>query len=175
MTKTSTTRKLSLATAAFAAAALFGAVEAQAGTATSNLTVTATVPSVCVMTPGTLAFGSYDPVGANATAPLNATGTFTVACTKNTAYTVTLGLGSNSASAIGTTRAMKDPGTAAFLSYEIYTTTARTAVWNTTNTVTGTAATTAPITLTAYGQVPSGQSVPAATGYTDTVVSTVNF
>jgi spore coat protein U-like protein len=174
MTKTSTTRKLSLATAAFAAA-LFGAAGARAGTATSNLTVTATVPSVCVMTPGTLAFGSYDPVGVNAAAPLNATGTFTVACTKNTAYTVTLGLGSNSASAVGTTRAMKDPGTGAFLSYEIYTTTGRTLVWNTTNTVTGTAVTTAPITLTAYGQVPSGQSVPAATGYTDTVVSTVNF
>jgi spore coat protein U-like protein len=174
-TMASTTRKLSLATAAFAAAALFGAVEARAGTATSNLTVTATVPSVCLLTPGTLAFGSYDPVGANAATPLNASGTFTVACTKSTAYTVTLGLGANSASAIGTTRAMKDAGTGAFLSYEIYTATARTTVWNTTNTVGGTAASVAPITLTAYGQVPAGQNVPAAAGYTDTVVSTVNF
>jgi spore coat protein U-like protein len=175
MTMTSKTRKFSLATAAFAAAALLGAVEASAGSATSNLTVTATVPAICVLTPGTLAFGSYDPVGANATVALNGTGTFDVACTKSTVYTVTLGLGANSASAIGTTRAMKDTGTGAFLSYEIYTATARTTVWNTTNTVGGTAANVTPIVLTAYGQVPAGQNVPPANGYTDTVVSTVNF
>jgi spore coat protein U-like protein len=128
-----------------------------------------------VLTAGTLAVGNYDPVGANATAPLAGTSTFSVACTKNTAYTVTLGAGANAASAVGTSRAMKDAGTGAFLSYEIYTNNTYGTVWNTTNTVGGTAATTSAISLTAYGHIPAGQNVPAAAGYTDTVVSTVNF
>ncbi|GAC1545737.1 MAG: hypothetical protein NVS2B9_12920 [Myxococcales bacterium] len=164
-----------LAVTSFLVAALFAAVEARAASVSNTLTVTATVPSVCVLSPGTLGFGSYDPVGTNATTPLNANGTFTVACTKNTTYTVQLGLGNNAASAVGTTRAMKDTTTGAFLSYEIYTTNPRTTVWNTTNTIGGTTTTNAATTLTAFGQIPAGQNVPASTGYTDTVVSTVNF
>ncbi|HXN84074.1 MAG TPA: spore coat protein U domain-containing protein, partial [Myxococcales bacterium] len=112
-------QKLSLAAAALAVVILAGGRTASAGSATSSLTVTATVPAVCVLSAGTLAFGNYDPVGANATTPLAGTSTFNVTCTKNTAYTVTLGTGANSASAVGTTRAMKDVGTGAFLSYEI--------------------------------------------------------
>lgn len=168
-------QKLSLAGGALAAAVLLASSPVLAGTATSSLTVTATVPAVCVLTPGTLSFGAYDPVGANATAPLTASGTFFVACTKNTAYSVTLGNGNNAASAVGTTRAMKDATSGAFLNYEIYTSNTYASVWNTTNTASGTAASTTAIPLTAFGRVPAGQNVPAATGYTDTVVSTVNF
>jgi spore coat protein U-like protein len=175
MTTMSRIQKLSLAAAALAVVILAGGRTASAGSATSSLTVTATVPAVCVLSAGTLAFGNYDPVGANATTPLAGTSTFNVTCTKNTAYTVTLGTGANSASAVGTTRAMKDVGTGAFLSYEIYTNNTYATVWNTTNTMGGTAASTSAIALTAYGRIPAGQNVPAAAGYTDTVVSTVNF
>ena len=175
MTTMSRIQKLSLAAAALAVVILAGGRTASAGSATSSLTVTATVPAVCVLSAGTLAFGNYDPVGANATTPLAGTSTFNVTCTKNTAYTVTLGTGANSASAVGTTRAMKDAGTGAFLSYEIYTNNTYATVWNTTNTMGGTAASTSAIALTAYGRIPAGQNVPAAAGYTDTVVSTVNF
>jgi spore coat protein U-like protein len=171
----STIQKLFLAAAALAVVMLAGGRTASAGSATSSLTVTATVPAVCVLSAGTLAFGNYDPVGANATTPLTGSSAFSVACTKNTAYTVTLGTGANAASAMGTSRAMKDAGTGAFLSYELYTNNTYGTVWNTTNTVGGTAATTSAIPLTAYGRIPAGQNVPAATGYTDTVVSTVNF
>lgn len=167
--------KSTLFAAALAVALIVGARPAAAGSATSSLTVTATVPAVCVLTAGTLAFGNYDPVGVNASTPLTGSGTFTVACTKNTAYTVTLGLGNNSASAVGTTRAMKDAGSGAILSYELYTANTYATVWNTTNTVGATAASTSAITLTAYGRIPAGQNVPAAAGYTDTVTSTVNF
>ena len=175
MTTMSRIQKLSLAAAALAVVILAGGRTASAGSATSSLTVTATVPAVCVLSARTLAFGNYDPVGANATTPLAGTSTFNVTCTKNTAYTVTLGTGANSASAVGTTRAMKDVGTGAFLSYEIYTNNTYATVWNTTNTMGGTAASTSAIALTAYGRIPAGQNVPAAAGYTDTVVSTVNF
>lgn len=175
MTTKSSITKSTLTAAALAIALMAGVRPATAGTATSSLTVTATVPAVCVLTPGTLAFGNYDPVGVNATTPLTGSGTFTVACTKNTAYTVTLGAGNNAAAAVGTTRAMKDAGSGATLSYEIYTTNTYAAVWNTTNTVAGSAASTAAITLTAWGRIPAGQNVPAAAGYTDTVTSTVNF
>jgi spore coat protein U-like protein len=168
-------QKLFLAAAALAAIMLAGGRSASAGSATSSLTVTATVPAVCVLSAGTLAFGNYDPVGANATTPLSGSGAFSVACTKNTAYTVTLGTGANAAAAVGTSRAMKDAGTGAFLNYELYTNNTYGTVWNTTNPVGGTAVTTSVISLTAYGRIPAGQNVPAATGYTDTVVSTVNF
>ena len=175
MTTMSRIQKLSLAAAALAVVILAGGRTASAGSATSSLTVTATVPAVCVLSAGTLAFGNYDPVGANATTALAGTSTFNVSCTKNTAYTVTLGTGANSASAVGTTRAMKDAGTGAFLSYEIFTNNSYATVWNTTNTLGGTAASTSAIALIAYGRIPAGQNVPAAAGYTDTVVSTVNF
>ncbi len=159
---------LSIAIAVSVAAAV-AVRPARAATATSSLTVTATVAKICVIGAGTVAFGTYDPVGVNAVAPLDASGAFTVACTKNTAYTVGLGLGNN---ASGSTRRMTSG--ADFLSYELYTDNTRTTVWNAVNTVGGTAASIAPVTLTVYGRVAAAQNV-ADGSFTDTVVSTVNF
>jgi len=146
---------------------------ASAATATANLAVTATVPTNCTIAAGTLAFGSYDPLVAQKTTALASTGTFTVSCTKGTVYTVALDVGANSTHATGTTRAMAS-GTN-YLSYEIYTDSAHTTVWNTTNTMGGTSASKGTVyTMTAYGQIAAG--IDAATGsYTDTVTETVTF
>jgi spore coat protein U-like protein len=149
--------------------AAFFARPVHAATATSSLTVTATVAKVCVLTSGTVAFGAYDPVGANAAVPLDQSGTFTVACTRGTGYTIGLGLGNN---VTGTTRRMSS-GTD-FLSYELYLDAGHTTVWNATNLSSGTAASITPVSLTVYGRVAAGQNVGAGS-YTDTVVSTVNF
>lgn len=40
-----------------------------AGNATSNMPVTASISAACTLSAGTLASGSYDPVGANASTP----------------------------------------------------------------------------------------------------------
>ena len=70
-------------------------------------------------------FGAYDPVAANATAPLDGIGTVTVTCTKGAAAKVGLNPGSN---AQGTTRRMSQ-GAAAYLTYELYKDASHATVW----------------------------------------------
>lgn len=143
-----------------------------AGVDTGNLAVSASVAAKCTISDGTLGFGTYDPVVDNAATALDQVGTLDVACTKGSAATVSLDLGTH---ANGSTRRMQHGVTATeFLAYELYTTAARNVVWNTTNTVSYNATSKAPSTLTVYGRVAAGQDV--ATGsYTDTVVATVTF
>ncbi|HSN91504.1 MAG TPA: spore coat U domain-containing protein [Anaeromyxobacteraceae bacterium] len=133
------------------------------------LRVRSSVAAACTIAAGTLSFGSYDPLGVNAVSPLDAQGTFQVACTRNTGYTVGLGPGGFAA---GTVRQMASG--AQRLQYELYADPGRTSPWTATATVGGTAPSTAPVTLTVYGRVPAGQPAPAG-AYADTVQSTINF
>ena len=148
------------------------AAPALAQTATANLAVSATVAKNCSITTTAVAFGSYDPVVANATTNLDGTGTVVVACTKGAGTRIDLGLGSN---AQGTTRRMS--GGTDFLTYELYQNTGRTTVWGS-GAAAGQPIAAAPSkaarTFTVYGRVPAGQDV-AAGSYNDTVVATINF
>lgn len=142
-------------------------------TASANLTVTASVSKNCTITTAPVNFGAYDPVSANATAPLDSIGTVTVTCTKGAPAKIGLNTGSN---AQGTTRRMAG-GTAAFLNYELYQDSGRATVW-------GDTADTAldvpaapnrnPRSFSVYGRVVAAQDAPVG-NYTDTVVATVNF
>jgi spore coat protein U-like protein len=161
----------------FVAAGLI-AGSAHAGTATSNLGVSASVAANCTIATDPVAFGAYDPVSANAAAALNGTGTVTVACTSGSASTATLGQGANADT--GSTdavplRRMKEASTTNYLSYALYQDSARTTVWgNTAGTGvahTGTGSATA---ITVYGAVAANQNVPAGS-YSDIVVATVSF
>jgi spore coat protein U-like protein len=149
---------------------------ALAGTATSNLSVTATVSNNCTSATVAMAFGAYDPVSAHASSDLDGTGTVTVTCTKNASTTITLGQGSNADT--GSTdaaplRRLKVGSN--YLSYGLYSDSGRSTVWGNTSgtgkahTGTGTAT-----DMTVYGRIPWGQNVPTGS-YTDTVVATVNF
>ncbi len=143
-----------------------------AGSATSSLSVSATVASNCTISTSALSFGSYDPIVANATANLDGTGTVTITCTKGAVTTVGLDLGGN---ASGTTRRMAS-GTER-LSYELYKDSSRSSVWGNSGTDlndTGTAPSKAARAFTVYGRIPSAQDV-AAGSYSDTVTATVNF
>jgi spore coat protein U-like protein len=162
-----------------AASALFlvASSATRAGTATSNLSVTATVSANCTISTAPVAFGAYDPVAANATNPLNGSGTITVTCTNGSSGTITLGQGTNPATGSTDTaplRQMKDAGSAV-LAYSLYQDSGRTTVWGNTagtgvaDTGTGTAQ-----NVTVYGTVPAGQNVPVGS-YSDTVVATVTF
>ena len=148
------------------------AAPALAQTATSNLTVSATVAKNCSITTTAVAFGSYDPIVANAATPLDGTGTVVVTCTKGAGTRIDLGLGAN---ASGTTRRMT--GGSDFLSYELYQNTTRTTVWGAGAAAGQTIAAAPnknPRTFTVYGRVAAGQDVTAAS-YNDTVVATINF
>ncbi len=136
-------------------------------------TVTATVNPECTVSTTTVNFGAYDPVAANAATPKDSTGTVSVYCTTSTLATVSLDLGTN---ALGSNRRMLG-STGDLLTYELYRDAARTIVWNTVNTNTGTSTSKlTPINggFVAYGRVPAAQDVGIGS-YSDTVLVTVNY
>lgn len=144
-----------------------------AASATATLSVSATVANNCTITTSSLAFGAYEPVGANTTASLDTSSTVTVACTKGASATIGLNLGTN---ASGGTRRLAD-GTGGYLSYEIYQDSGRTTVWGNGGAdllAPGVAPSKAPRNFTVYGRIAGSQDVPAGS-YTDTVTATVNF
>ncbi len=149
---------------------LFQSLHLFAGTTSATINVSANVASSCKFTGvNELFFGSYD---FGATSPLDVTGQANLSCTKGTSVVLSLNNGVN---ASGPQRRMTD-GSGNLLNYQIYTTAARTAIWNTTNTVSFVASTSAATTIPLYGRKPAGQSGGAGTGgYTDTVTITATF
>jgi spore coat protein U-like protein len=167
------TVRVAATAAVVGAVCVLGGTAVQAGSASSSLSVSATVVNNCTITTAALAFGTYDPVGANTSASLDATGTVSISCTKGAATTIGLGLGSN---ASGSTRRLSD-GASNFLTYEMYQDSGRTTVWG----ATGGALFTPPAApskalrgFAVYGRISGGQDVPAGS-YADTVTATVNF
>jgi spore coat protein U-like protein len=152
--------------------ALGMAAPALAQTATGNLGVSATVAKNCSITTTAVAFGSYDPIVANASTPLDGTGTVVVTCTKGAGTRIDLDLGSNAA---GSVRRML--GGTDLLTYELYTDSGHGTVWGAgagAGQTIAAAPNKNPRTFTVYGRVPAGQDVGAAS-YADTVVATINF
>jgi spore coat protein U-like protein len=152
--------------------ALGMAAPAFAQTATGTLGMSATVAKNCSITTTAVAFGSYDPVVANATTPLDGSGTVVVTCTKGAGTRIDLGLGAN---ASGSVRRMS--GGTDFLTYELYQNTTRTTIWGSgaaAGQTIGAAPSKAGRTFTVYGRVAAGQDV-AAASYNDAVVATINF
>lgn len=147
--------------------------DAVAGSITQNMTVTANVNASCKFpsAANTLAFGAYDPISANASAPLDSAANFDVKCNKGTNVVLKLGLGSN---ASGQQRRLKLDASN-LLNYDLYSDATRSTIWNdTTSVVSYTAASSNTETKTVYGRIPGGQD--AGTGsYTDTVVITADF
>jgi len=142
-------------------------------TQSTSLTVNATVTKNCTITTAPVAFGNYDSVAANATAPLDGVGTVTVTCTKGAAAKVGLNPGAN---AEGSTRRMGG-GTAEYLTYELYKDTTHATVWgDTVDTALDipAAPNRNPRNFSVYGRVAAAQDATVGT-YTDTVVATVNF
>jgi spore coat protein U domain-containing protein, fimbrial subunit CupE1/2/3/6 len=157
-----------------AAAILLGAAPtaARAGTASSSMSVTATVTANCTVSTSALAFGNVDTIaGSN----VDSTGGLTVTCTNGTAWAAAAGVGSGSGASFAN---RKMTAGANLLNYNIYTTAARTTVWgdgtSSTATIGGTG-TGAAQNVTVYGRVASGQSSVPAGAYADTVAVTVTY
>ncbi|MFI5394784.1 MAG: spore coat U domain-containing protein [Candidatus Binatia bacterium] len=161
------------------AVSLAAASTAFAASQTANLAVSASVTDNCTITTAAIPFGSYDPIVANDTAPLDNTGTVTITCTKGTPATIGLGTGLNAGKVVGVSRAMNDTAspTPDYLGYELYQDSGHATVW--TNSGAGllspaAAPSKAARNFSVYGRVIAGQDVPQ-NSYTDTVVATVNF
>ena len=144
------------------------------GRATAKMDVTALVVSNCRMTLTPLSFGSYDPLGANATQELDATATLSLTCTRDSIATIAIDRGLNPTGGSLTRRLAS--GTQR-LDYEIYRDAARTETWSAgTNAVryVSAAGISATSELMVYGRIPSGQDV-ASGNYNDVVTATVDF
>lgn len=156
-----------------------------ATTASTPIAVSATVKQACsITTSSALAFGDYDPVGANVSAALNATGQISVTCSKG-ASSLTVGMGPGLQPS-GAQRQMK--GTLlGLLKYDLFQppsnvpgiacTFPGTIAW--TDTGSGLLALSAapskePRLYNVCGTVPGGQDVAVDT-YSDTVNAVLNF
>ena len=161
--------QVNLALAAVATASLtgFGGASVQAATATATLSVSASISGACTVGGAALSFGAYSSASAS-----TANSAISVTCTNGTNATVSLSQGNNNNRVPSAgTRALANG--ANYLGYEIYTDNTLATVWNLAS-AQPIASTGAPITLTAYGRIPSGQN-PATGSYNDTVTITVTF
>lgn len=152
------------------------AAPAMAGSASSNLSTTASVTANCTISTTALDFGAYDPVSANASSALTGSGSVSTTCTNGSSVAIRLGQGSNAdagSSDDSPLRRLKAGSN--YLSYALYQDAARTTVWgNTTATDVEITGSGAAQTNTIYGTIPAGQNVPAGS-YSDTVIATVDF
>jgi spore coat protein U-like protein len=156
-------------------ATLLPGAASAAGSANSNVNVSATVTQNCTISTTTnIAFGAYDPVTVSAVT--NATGAVKLTCTKAaTGITLTLNAGTGTPTAPDT-RAMKGATNGNFLSYDIFETGAFATRFPTTpvaETVAG--GITAPTTVSLFGQIKAAAQDVSVDTYTDTVQATVNF
>jgi spore coat protein U-like protein len=159
------------------AAALSLTGPAFAGSKNTTFNVSSDVLANCTISAADLSFGSYDPVVANKTIPLDVSTTVNVLCTKGSTG-VTVGLNTGTHAAAGN-RFMAEPG-GDTLQYELYSDTPGGTVWGNSGTglvawpTFGPIGAGAGVTKSIFGRVPAGQDKTVG-HYTDVVTATVNF
>jgi spore coat protein U-like protein len=158
-----------------AATVVVGVVTAQsagAATATTNLSASATVSTVCTMNASALVFGEVALSGAT-TGATPGTATITVTCTGGGAYTVGLDTGLHNVAA----QRNLISGSAT-LAYGLFQDLAHGTVWTNAGAglVSGTGNAAAQV-LTVYGNIAAGLPVVSGSGtpYTDTVLVTLTY
>lgn len=157
-----------------------------AASASTSIPVSASVTQVCsISTTSALAFAGYDPIGTNATAPLNTTGQISISCSKGAAG-LTIGM-DNGTHVAAQQRQMIGATSTNLLQYSIFQppsnapntacTFPGTTPWTNVGagmlTLTSAPAKTARL-YNVCGTIPGGQDVSADT-YTDIVIATINF
>jgi len=161
-------------------ASLSTAPMAQAGTATSNLTVQITITAACTINAATLDFGATVAGTTLVASNVDAQTTVSVTCTNGSPYAIAMDNGAN----FSTTRRMKQGATTNFLSYGLYTDSGRSNAWTTATNSTTCAATNSCFlgtgsgsaqSVTIYGRVPSTGTAPPTGTYTDTVTMTITY
>jgi spore coat protein U-like protein len=159
----------------------------RAGGTTGTLAITATVNANCTISTSVLNFGRYESLLSNATSPLNAAGSVSIACTRGSAPSITIDLGRNANSGRRYMALATGSSGADALNYEIYqppNPTPGTACsfpgimpWGPTGAQAFTPSPSSSRDARTYsvcGTIPPGQGVSMGS-YADTVVATVNF
>ena len=151
------------------------AMTAQAGESSAPVRVTASVVPNCQIEVRPMDFGTYDPLQAHATTPLQAQSELLLLCTRQTPAAIEFDAGFYGVD----TRARALGLGGIRLNYGLFSDAARSFVWGT-----GPDAVTLsgseerpdgePLRLTVYGSIPSGQEVQAG-DYTDIVTARVSF
>ena len=118
-----------------------------------------------------LSFGNYDPTATNITSNLDSITNFSIRCTKGTSAAISLNNGLNYGSGI---RRLSN-GLGDFLTYQLYSDSGRSTIWDTSNVMNYAASSAVPTTFTLYGRVPAGQTNVSVGNYTDAVTITVTF
>lgn len=155
---------------AVALALILGTSTVGAATVQDQFDVTLTVENECTVNAGDLNFGT---AGGQIDADIDATSTITVNCNPDAAYNVLLNAGTGTGSSVAD-RYMNDG--ANVVQYQLYRDAGRTQVWGETigtDTLSGTG-NGADQSLTVYGRVLAGQSIPAG-NYVSTVTATVDY
>jgi len=175
------------AAAVLAALIAFSAPRATATTAV--LGVSASVAANCAISATALSFGQYESVLANASSPLNASGSVSIACTRGAAPRISMDLGQNSTAGkrYMALVAAPAPGGSGTLYYELYQPPSATegagcifpgtTLWGSSaadSFMPSAALSRAARIYSVCGTIPPGQLVAMGT-YADTVVATVNF
>jgi spore coat protein U-like protein len=144
----------------------------------ANLSVSASIGTACTITTTALAFNAYDAVGANASTDLDAEGVVTSTCSIGSSGNIKMGQGLHgdvdSSDATPLRRMVHGSDGTKFLSYSVFSDSARSVVWENATGVpyvgTGSAA-----ALTVYGSVPQAQTEAIVGSYTDTLVVAINY
>jgi spore coat protein U-like protein len=158
--------------ASIALAAAVVTPSAFAQQATAIMPVTASIAPNCLVSAQTLAFGNYDPIGANGStgADLSAAAAVDVACTQGASATIALGEGQNFT---GGVRRMSSSLSSGVLVYELFVDAAQSLAWPSQGVeYTGTGSETS---VAVYGRIPRAQNQPVAGDYTDVVNVSVTF
>jgi spore coat protein U domain-containing protein, fimbrial subunit CupE1/2/3/6 len=155
------------------------AAPALAATSTSNMAVSGSVASSCIIVAGPLSFSAFNPVTGTA---VDAEATLTVSCAVGTPNVfITLGQGAHagggSTDAVPVRRMVHATDTTAFLSYNLFQETSRTTLWGNTPGTAPAAFTSTGLAqlVTVFGRITATQPTALIGAYTDLVVATVNF
>ncbi len=154
------------------------AITAPAYALDTNLSVSASIGTACTISTTTLAFSTYDAVGANASADLEAEGGVTSTCSIGSSGHIKMGEGlhadADSSADTPLRRMQHSTDETSFLSYFVYSNSARSLVWENT---TGVAyeGTGSDATLTVYGSVTQAQTDAIVGSYQDTLVVAINY
>ena len=158
-------------------------MSASAATSASDMAVTADLNANCTMSTTDLAFGTYDPIVANAALDLRATATVSTTCTSGATSVVLMSAGLHKLYCLSSKchRQMANAGETSFLRYNIYTNASYAwgSVWtddsNDTATVGRVTGSGVSQDLTIYGEIPKNQNNVSPGTYADTVTVTLAY
>jgi len=126
---------------------------------------TAGAAATCNVTPQSISFGDYDPIGGPS---VDGIGSVNVACDAPVDFAVALTAGS------GTFQDRRMSSGAAQLSYNLYTNASRTIVWADGIVGSSVSASGTNVDLTIYGRIGAGQNVPAG-AYVDAITVSITY